>query len=170
MQATAVEIKPATAADVAALLAMIRELAVYEKLEDQVVATEDSLQRALFGPLPAASAVVAWVAGDPAGYALFFYNFSTFLAKPGLYLEDLFVRPAFRGTAIGKKLLVYLAKLAVDRDCGRLEWAVLDWNLPARRFYEALGAEANSAWINYRLTDGPLRRLAASDRAAPEPP
>jgi GNAT superfamily N-acetyltransferase len=165
MQATAVEIETATTADIPLLLALIRELAEYEKLSDQVVASEESLRLALFGSLPVAHALVARVGGEPAGFALYFLNFSTFLAKPGLYLEDLFVRPAFRGRAVGKRLLAHLAKLAVERDYGRFEWAVLDWNLPARQFYEALGAQANSAWINYRIAGEALRRLAAGDAA-----
>ncbi|MGA2707594.1 MAG: N-acetyltransferase family protein [Steroidobacteraceae bacterium] len=166
MQATAVEIETATTADIPLLLALIRELAEYEKLCHQVVATEDLLRLALFSSLPVAHALVARVGGEPAGFALYFLNFSTFLAKPGLYLEDLFVRPAFRGRAVGKRLLAHLAKLAVERDYGRFEWAVLDWNLPARRFYEALGAQANSPWINYRITGEALRRLAAAGDSA----
>jgi GNAT superfamily N-acetyltransferase len=119
------------------------------------------LRSALFGPRPAAEALIARIDGDPAGFALYFHNFSTFLGKHGLYLEDLFVRPAFRGRAVGKALLVRLARLALERDCGRFEWAVLDWNRPARDFYEALGAEANSAWISYRITGDALERLAS---------
>jgi GNAT superfamily N-acetyltransferase len=160
MQATAIRIEPATPADVPLLLALIGELAVYEKLEDQVVASEEKLHRALFGATAHAEAVIARSDGEPAGFALYFHNFSTFLAQPGLYLEDLYVRPAFRGRAIGKSLLVYLARLAVQRGCGRFEWAVLDWNQPARSFYESLGARPNSEWINYRIAGEALRRLA----------
>jgi len=160
-QTSAIDIVPATPSDVPLLLALIRELAEYERLSADVVATEDSLHRALFGAEPAAAAVIARVGTDAAGFALYFHNFSTFLGKPGLYLEDLFVRPAHRGRSIGKSLLVYLARLALQRGCGRFEWAVLDWNQPARTFYEALGAEANSAWINYRISGDALRRLAA---------
>lgn len=166
MQATAVDIEPATPSDVPLILSLIRELAVYEKLEHEVVATEDSLRSSLFGPSPTAAAVVARVAAEPAGFALYFHNFSTFLGRPGLYLEDLYVRPVFRGRAVGKRLLVHLAQLAVKRDCGRFEWAVLDWNRPARDFYESLGAAANPAWINYRITGDALRRLAESDAPA----
>jgi GNAT superfamily N-acetyltransferase len=158
--ATALTITPATPADIPLILAFITELAIYEKLEDQAVATADALQKALFGARPGAEAVIARFDGEPAGFALYFQNFSTFLGKPGLYLEDLFVRPAFRGRAIGKSLLAHLARLAVERDCGRFEWAVLDWNRPARDFYESLGAEANPAWINYRLTGDALVRMA----------
>ena len=163
-QATLVDIAPAAPADLPLLLALIRELADYERLSDQVVATEESLRYALFGGRPAAEAVIVRVGGEAAGFALYFHNFSTFLGKHGLYLEDLFVRPAFRGRGIGKTVLAYLAKLALQRDCGRFEWAVLDWNKPARDFYETLGAEANSAWINYRITGDSLRRLAALAR------
>ena len=161
-QATGLDIAPATPADVPLLLSLIRELADYERLSHQVVATEAILHEALFGSAPGAEAVIASVAGEPAGFALYFHNFSTFLGRRGLYLEDLFVRPAFRGRAIGKRLLAHLAKLAVQRGSGRFEWAVLDWNSSARQFYEALGAEANSAWINYRITGDALRRLAES--------
>ena len=159
--ATVVDIAPALPAEVPLLLALIRELAGYEKLSDQVVATEESLRHALFGARPAAEAVIVRVGGEVAGFALYFHNFSTFLGKHGLYLEDLFVRPAFRGRGIGKTVLAYLARLGVARDCGRFEWAVLHWNTPARDFYESLGAEANSAWINYRMTGEAMRRLAA---------
>ena len=142
------------------ILALINELAEYEKLRHESVATEASIHRALFGPRPRAETVIARCGGEAAGFALFFYNFSTFLGKPGLYLEDLFVRPAYRGRAIGKSLLSYLAALAVERDCGRFQWQVLDWNKPARDFYESLGAHADEAWINYRITGDALRRLA----------
>jgi GNAT superfamily N-acetyltransferase len=160
MQATALRIEPATPADVPLLLAMISELAVYEKLEDQVVADEQKLREALFGTPARAEAVIARSDDQPAAFALYFHNFSTFLARPGLYLEDLYVRPDFRGRAIGKSLLVHLAQLAVQRGCGRFEWAVLDWNQPARSFYESLGAMPNSEWINYRIAGEALRRLA----------
>jgi GNAT superfamily N-acetyltransferase len=163
MQATAIRIEAATPADVPLLLAMIGELAIYEKLEDQVVANEEKLHRALFGTKAHAEAVIARSDAQPAGFALYFHNFSTFLAQPGLYLEDLYVRPAFRGRAIGKSLLVHLARLAVQRGCGRFEWAVLDWNQPARSFYESLGARPNSEWINYRIAGEALQRLAASE-------
>jgi GNAT superfamily N-acetyltransferase len=144
------------------ILALIKELADYEKLRHEVVATEKSLSQALFGSRPSAEAVIARVNGEAAGFALFFHNFSTFLGKHGLYLEDLFVRPAYRGRAIGKALLKYLAALALQRDCGRFEWAVLDWNRPARDFYEALGAQAKSDWVIHRMSGEALRRLAAS--------
>jgi GNAT superfamily N-acetyltransferase len=142
---------------------MIGELAEFENLQHQVVAGEAGLHEALFGPKPVVAAVIARVGTSPAGFALYFRNFSTFLGKRGLYLEDLFVRPEYRGRAIGKRLLVHLARVAVAEQCERFDWAVLDWNQPARRFYESLGAEANPSWINYRLTGDALRRLAAGD-------
>jgi GNAT superfamily N-acetyltransferase len=160
-QPSAIDIAPAVPADVPLLLALITELADYEKLRHEVVATEASVSQALFGPRPSAEAVIARIAGEPAGFALYFHNFSTFLGKHGLYLEDLFVRPAYRGRAIGKALLRYLAALALQRDCGRFEWAVLDWNRPARDFYEALGAQAKSDWIIHRVSGDALKRLAA---------
>jgi GNAT superfamily N-acetyltransferase len=150
---TTVDIVPAKPADVPLLLALIGELADYEKLRHEVVATEASVSLALFGPRPSIEAVIARVGGEPAG--------STFLGKHGLYLEDLFVRPAYRGRAIGKALLRHLAALALQRDCPRLEWSVLDWNRPARDFYEALGAQAISDWIIHRVSGDALRRLAA---------
>jgi GNAT superfamily N-acetyltransferase len=161
-QAAALDISPATPADIPLLLNLIRELADYEKLSHEVVADEVGLQRALFAAPPAAEALIVRLQEQAAGFALYFHNFSTFLGVRGLYLEDLFVRPAFRGRAIGKSLLVYLAQLALQRGCGRFEWAVLDWNRPARDFYEGLGAQANPAWVNYRLTGEALRRLASS--------
>jgi GNAT superfamily N-acetyltransferase len=159
-QTLALEIAPATAADVPLILALITELADYEKLRHEVIATEASLGQALFGPRASAEAVIARLGAQPVGFALYFHNFSTFLGKQGLYLEDLFVRPEFRGRAIGKALLRHLAALALERGCGRFEWAVLDWNRPARDFYEALGAQAKSDWIIHRLTGDALQRLA----------
>lgn len=161
-QATPVEIAAATAADVPLILEMIGELADYEKLSAEVVATEHSLHQSLFGARPAAEALIARVAGEPAGFALYFHNFSTFLGRRGLYLEDLFVRPAHRGRAVGRSLLIRLARLAVERDCGRFEWAVLDWNRPARDFYESLGARAVPQWMIYRLSGEALERLAGN--------
>src|SRR5450631_2319254 len=158
-------ISPAASADVPLILSLINELADYEKLRHESVATEKSIHKALFGAEPRAEAVIARFDGAPAGFALFFHNFSTFLGKPGLYLEDLFVRPAFRGRAIGKSLLSYLAALAVARDCGRFQWQVLDWNRPSRDFYERLGAQADSAWVNYRMTGEALRRLAEGGKS-----
>jgi GNAT superfamily N-acetyltransferase len=158
-----IEISAAQEADIPLILDLIAELAEYEKLQDQAVATGDSLRQALFGPRPAAEAVIARVNGEAAAFALYFHNFSTFLGKRGLYLEDLFVRPAFRGLRVGKTLLEYLARVALERGCGRFEWAVLDWNRPARDFYETLGAQANAEWVNYRITGAALERLAGAD-------
>ena len=154
------DISPANVADVPLILALINELAEYEKLRHESVATEASISQALFGPKPHAEALIARFDGEPAGFALFFHNFSTFLGKPGLYLEDLFVRPVYRGRAIGKSLLSYLAALTLERDCGRFQWQVLDWNRPSRDFYESLGAQADPKWVNYRMTGDALRRLA----------
>ena len=159
------QISSANPADVPLILALINELAEYEKLRHESVATEASIHKALFGPKPHAEAVIARFDGEPAGFALFFHNFSTFLGKPGLYLEDLFVRPAYRGRAIGKSLLSHLAAVALQRDCGRFQWQVLDWNKPSREFYERLGAQADAAWVNYRISGDALRRLAESGRS-----
>jgi len=158
-------ISPAKPADVSLILSLINELADYENLRHESVATEASIDKALFGPEPRAEAVIARLDDEPAGFALFFHNFSTFLGKPGLYLEDLFVRPAYRGRAIGKSLLSYLAVLALERDCGRFQWQVLDWNRPSRDFYERLGAQADAAWVNYRMTGDALRRLAENRKS-----
>jgi len=130
---------------------LIWQLARFEKLESQVVLTEDLLEAGLFGPRPYAEAVIAEDDGEPIGFALFFHSFSTFLARPGLYLEDLFVLPVHRGQGVGRALLSHLARLAVERGCGRMEWAVLNWNKDAIRFYERLGARPNSEWTVYRL-------------------
>ena len=158
--ATGLTLVPATPADVPLILQLIRDLASYEKLSHEVVATEESLHRALFGDRPHVETVIARVAGQAAGFALFFHNFSTFLGKPGIYLEDLFVRPEFRGQGIGKALLRHLAKLACERGCGRLEWAVLDWNKPAIDFYAGLGAQPVSQWLLNRLSGDALEALA----------
>lgn len=144
-------IEPARIEDVPLLLSLIRELAEYEKLSHEVVATEEGLRETLFGDRPYAEAVIARVDGEPAGFALFFPNYSTFLGKPGLYLEDLFVRPAFRGRGIGRKLLSHITRIARDRGYGRVEWAVLDWNEPAIAFYRKLGAVPKDAWTIFRL-------------------
>lgn len=154
-------LRAATADDAPLLLELIRALARYERLEHEVVATEAGLREHLFGPRRYAEAMIAEWDGEPAGFALYFHNYSTFLARPGLYLEDLFVKPELRGRGIGRRLLVELARLAVERGCGRLEWAVLDWNEPARRFYRSLGAEARTEWVIKRLTGEALTRLAA---------
>ena len=151
---------PANERDIPLIHAFIRELAEYEHLLHQVVATEDELRRTLFGERPAGEILIAYDGAEPAGFALFFQSYSTFLAKPGLYLEDLFVRPSARGRGIGRRLLTHLARLAVERNYGRLEWRVLDWNEPAIRFYRSIGAEPLSDWTEFRLTGDALRALA----------
>ena len=156
-------IRPACPGDCETMADLIRELAVYERLEDQAKATPEDLRRNLFGPRPYAEAMVAEVEGEAAGFALFFHNFSTFRGQPGLYLEDLFVRPDSRGRGIGRALLAKLAALALERGCGRLEWAVLDWNEPAIQFYRTLDAFPMDDWTIFRLADGPLARLAERD-------
>jgi GNAT superfamily N-acetyltransferase len=149
----------ATERDLPLILRFIRGLAEYEKLSDQMVATEGDLREALFGPQPVAWVLLAYWADEPAGFALYFLNFSTFLGKPGIYLEDLFVEPALRGKGIGKALLVRLAEIARERGYGRLEWSVLDWNRPAIDFYRSLGAEAKAEWTTYRLSGERLKSL-----------
>jgi len=153
-------LRPATIDDVPLILQFIRELAEYEKLLDDVVATEDMLQEHLFGPHPMAEVLLCHEGEVPAGFALFFHNFSTFRGKPGIYLEDLFVRPEFRGKGYGKLLLKSLAKLAVERNCARLEWAVLDWNTPSINFYKSLGALPMDEWTVFRVTGDALGELA----------
>jgi len=154
-------LRDATPADVPELLRLIHALAVYEKLEDMAVGTPPQLTAALFGAKPACAAVMAERGGRAVGFALYFTTFSTFLCKPGLYLEDLFVETAHRGSGIGKALLARLAALAVERGNGRFEWRVLDWNEPSIRFYEALGATIMREWLLARLTGPPLARLAS---------
>lgn len=155
-------IVPATRNDIPLILALIRELAEYERLSHEVDATEDLLSETLFGKRPYAEVILAYYDGQPVGYALFFHSYSTFLGRPGLYLEDLFVRPALRGKGIGKALLATLAGIAVKRKCGRLEWAVLNWNEPAIGFYKSLGAKPMDTWTVYRLTGDSLEQLAGS--------
>jgi GNAT superfamily N-acetyltransferase len=154
-------IRPAVVADAGLILAFIRELADYEQLSHEVVADEAGLAAQLFGERPRAEVLIAEVDGAPAGFALFFHNFSTFIGKPGLYLEDLFVRPAFRGLGLGKQLMVRLAQIAIERDCGRFEWWVLDWNTPAIDFYRRLGAVGMDEWTVQRVGGDALRALAA---------
>jgi GNAT superfamily N-acetyltransferase len=149
--------------DTAQILCFIRELAEYEKLAHEAVADEAGLATQLFGDRPAAEVIIAEVDGEAAGFALFFHNFSTFLGQRGLYLEDLFVRPRFRGLGLGKRLMVHLAKLAVERDCGRFEWSVLDWNAPAIAFYRELGALPLDEWTVQRVSGDALKALAARD-------
>jgi GNAT superfamily N-acetyltransferase len=153
-------ISRATPADVGTILDFIRKLAAYEKLSDTVTATESDLHRHLFVPSPAAEVALAKIEGQSVGFALYFTTFSTFLARPGIWVEDLFVLPEFRHRGIGRCLLRHVAAIAVERNCGRLEWSVLDWNEPAIQLYRKLGAEAMSDWTIQRVTGDTLRRLA----------
>ena len=154
-------LRPAERGDEALILSFIRELAAYEKLSHEVVATEEELAMSLFGPRPMAEAVLGFWEGEAAGFSLFFYNFSTFLGRPGLYLEDLYVKPGMRGRGIGRALLTNLAQLAVARNCGRVEWSVLDWNEPSIEFYRNLGAKPMDEWTVFRLTGERLAGLAS---------
>ncbi|HEY1581839.1 MAG TPA: GNAT family N-acetyltransferase [Chthoniobacterales bacterium] len=153
-------IRPATAADVATILALIRDLAEYERAPNEVVATESALAEALFGAHPAAEVLLGEEAGKPVCFALFFHNFSTWMGRRGVYLEDLFVQPEKRGKGYGRALLVRLAQIAAERNCGRMEWAVLDWNEPAIEFYRKLGARPNEDWTIFRLTREGIGNLA----------
>jgi len=157
-------VRAARREDVPAIVALIRELAAYEKLEHLATATPETLAPHLFGERPAAECLVAEHAGSVVGFALFFHNFSTFLCRPGLYLEDLYVQPHARGTGLGKAMLVRLAQIAVERGCGRFEWCVLDWNVSAREFYASMGAALQPDWRLCRVTGDALRRLAGPAR------
>ena len=145
--------------DIPLILTFIKELAEYEKLSHTVIADEEKIRTALFSDKKTAETILAFYHKKPAGFALFFHNFSTFVGKPGLYLEDLYVKPHLRGKGIGRELFNHLVKIAVERDCGRFEWAVLDWNLPAINFYKKLGAEAMDEWTVFRLDEEALKRL-----------
>lgn len=162
MTNAALSLRAADSSDVGTIIAFIRELAEYEKLAHEMVATEEAIRTSLFGDDPAAEVVLAELNGSPAGFALYFTSYSTFLGRPGIYLEDLFVRPAYRGTGIGKALLRHVARIACERDYGRLEWAVLDWNEPAIGFYEQLGARAMGEWTTYRVAGDSLQAMAHS--------
>ena len=153
-------IRPAVRGDSGLILEFIRGLAEYEKLAHEVVATEEILERTLFDDKPVAEVIIAEWDGKPAGFALFFPNYSTFLARPGIYLEDLYVHPEFRDKGIGKTLLACLARMAVERSCGRLDWSVLDWNEAAIKFYESLGAYGLDDWVQYRLDGESLKKMA----------
>ena len=157
-----ITIVPASESDVPVILRMINGLAEYERLSHEVVATEDSLRETLFGPRPAAEVVLAYDGDEPVGFALFFHNYSTFMGRPGLYLEDLFVVPSWRGRGVGRLLLTHLAAIAVERRCGRMEWAVLDWNESAIGFYRRLGASLLDDWRICRLTGDALVRAASA--------
>ncbi|HEY6489790.1 MAG: GNAT family N-acetyltransferase [Terracidiphilus sp.] len=160
----AITLREATPADVPQILAFIRALAVYEREPDAVTATEDNLLRDGFGPQPFYSCLIADSDGAAAGFALYFFNYSTWLGRPGLYLEDLFVLPEFRGHGIGKVLLQRVAAIAVEKDCRRLQWEVLDWNTPAIDFYRAMGAEFLDSWRNVRVSGDALLKLAGIPR------
>jgi len=160
-------IATAAESDVPLILSFIRKLAEYEKLSHLVVATEANIRENVFGPNPVAEVLLAYWDGQPVGFALYLRNFSTFLGQAGIYLEDLFVDPEHRGKGIGKALLIRLAKIAVERGYGRLEWAVLDWNTPSIEFYRSLGAVPLDEWTAYRLTGEALSRLALGDRRRP---
>lgn len=160
-----IQIVPATEAEVPVILEMIQGLAEYERLSHLVTATAEQIRKTLFGPRPAAEVLLARWGHEWAGFALFFPNYSTFLAQSGLYLEDLYVKPHARGRGLGLALLTELARLAVARGCGRVEWAVLDWNEPSIQFYRKLGAEPQEEWTTFRLTGEPLRQLAARNTA-----
>jgi GNAT superfamily N-acetyltransferase len=158
-------IRPATIEDVPVILELIRSLATYERAPNEVTATEAQLTDVLFSERPAAEVLLAFEGDVPAGFAVFFFNFSTWLGRPGLYLEDLFVRPEKRGHGYGRALLVHLAKIARDRGCGRMEWAVLDWNEPAIEFYKKLGARPLDDWRIFRLTREGIAALADDSRS-----
>jgi GNAT superfamily N-acetyltransferase len=154
------EIRTARAEDVPIILQLIRDLATYERAPNEVTATEEQLVEVLFGPRPSAEVMLAFEEDTAVGFAVFFHNFSTWLGRPGLYLEDLFVKPEVRGKGYGRALLVHLAKIARERGCGRMEWAVLDWNDPAIQFYRKLGAKPLDEWTVFRLTGEGIAKLA----------
>jgi GNAT superfamily N-acetyltransferase len=156
---TGVRIREAVVEDAPLILALIRELAEYERIADQVAADEETLRRTLFGEGAVPRAIIAEVDGEPVGFAVYFYNFSTFVGRPGLYIEDIYIRPAHRGSGAGRAMMRHCARVAERKGCGRIEMAVLDWN-PARSFYERLGAAAMPDWVIYRLQGGAIRRLA----------
>jgi GNAT superfamily N-acetyltransferase len=158
------QIRLARVEDVPIILELIRDLATYERAPHEVTATEEQLVDVLFGKRPAAEVLLAFEAKSPVGFAVYFYNFSTWLGQAGLYLEDLFVKPEKRGKGYGRALLVNLAKIALERNCGRMEWAVLDWNEPAIKFYRALGAKPMDEWTVFRLTRNGIAKLANSER------
>jgi GNAT superfamily N-acetyltransferase len=158
-------IRPANVKDIPLIVQLIRELAEYEKAPEQAVATEEDIRRDGFSANPKFRVVIAEWKGEAAGFALFFYNFSTWLGRAGLYLEDIFVRPAFRRNGIGKALLTHLAKTAVEEGCGRFEWQVLNWNTPAIEFYKSLGARVMEEWSTMRISGEPLRKLASLSKS-----
>ena len=159
-------IRPARSSDASTILHFIRELAIYEKAEHEVVSTVESITQQLFGDAPHVHARICEIDGQAAGFSIYFFSFSTWQGKKGLYLEDLYVSPNFRGSGAGKRMLQDLAQIAVAADCGRFEWSVLDWNEPAIQFYEALGASAQSEWVRYRLSGDALQKVASGEAAA----
>ena len=159
---TNLRIRPATIEDVPIILQLIRDLATYERAPNEVTATEAQLREVLFGQKPVAEVVLGFELAAPAGFAVYFHNFSTWLGRPGLYLEDLFVKPEFRDKGYGRALLEHLARIAHERGCGRMEWAVLDWNEPAIQFYDKLGAKPLEEWRIFRLTREGIARLAGN--------
>jgi GNAT superfamily N-acetyltransferase len=163
-EVTEFQIRQAHVEDVPVILELIRDLATYERAPDEVTATEEQLIDVLFGKRPAAEVLLAFEGQSAVGFAVYFHNFSTWLGRPGLYLEDLFVKPEKRGKGYGRALLVELAKIARERGCGRMEWAVLDWNEPAIKFYRALGAKPMDEWTVFRLTGDEIAKLADSGR------
>lgn len=164
------EIKPATVADIPLILLFIKKLAKYEKLLNQVTATEEILKKTLFGERAYAEVIIGYWENQPISFAVYFYNFSTFLGRPGIYLEDLFVEEDFRGKGLGKKMLSYLANLAKAKQCARLDWWVLDWNAPAIDFYKKIGAKPMDEWTVYRVTEQALDDLAQLHFHSPLPP
>lgn len=158
----AIKIKSATVSDIPLILSLIKELADYEKLSHEVVATEEALKKTLFGQHSHAEIIIGYLNDIPVGFALFFHNYSTFLGRPGVYLEDLYVKKDVRGNGVGQKMLSYIARIAKERECGRLEWSVLDWNEPAINFYKSVGAKPMDEWTVYRLTGDALDKFAAS--------
>ncbi|WP_405054114.1 GNAT family N-acetyltransferase [Thalassotalea nanhaiensis] len=157
-----INIKEANVEDSALILRFVKDLARYEKAEHEVMATQSDIERSLFGPNSKTNAVICSVNGEPVGFAVYFYNYSTWLGKNGLYLEDLYVSPEHRSVGAGKALLKYLAKIAVSNQCGRFEWSVLDWNEPAIKFYQSIGAKPQNEWVGYRLTGNALENFANS--------
>jgi GNAT superfamily N-acetyltransferase len=162
MSTPTVQIREATISDVPIILQLIRDLATYERAPNDVIATERGLRGVLFGEQPAAKVVLIFAGEEAVGFGVYFFNFSTWLGRPGLYLEDLFVKPETRGRGYGRALLVHLAKIARDHGCGRMEWAVLDWNEPAIQFYRKLGATPLEDWTVFRLTQDGINHLAES--------
>jgi GNAT superfamily N-acetyltransferase len=157
-----IEIREATAEDSALILRFVTELAIYEKAEHEVLATESDIENSLFGKDSTARAAICSIKAKPVGFAVYFFNYSTWLGKNGMYLEDLYVSPEFRKEGVGSAILKHLAKIALAKNCGRFEWSVLDWNEPAIRFYESIGAKPQDEWVGYRLSGEPLKEFANS--------